>query len=97
MDGMSSPSLNSGCLQNIHREQDLQLAGLEALDGGLAIGRGGGGVEGFGGKAGGAEALGHEAGVLHAHAKTQGAHAGRIGELVVQLLEDQVHAAVIAG
>lgn len=58
---------------------------------------GGGGVEGFGGKAGSAEALGHEAGVLHAYAEAQGAHADRIGELVVQLLEDQVHAAVIAG
>jgi len=43
MDGMSSPSLNSGCLQSIHREQDLQLAGLDALEGGLAIGGGGGG------------------------------------------------------
>ena len=57
----------------------------------------GGGVEGCGGEAGDAEALGHEAGVLHAHAKTQGAHAGRIGELGVQLLEDQLHAALIAG
>jgi hypothetical protein len=35
--------------------------------------------------------------VLHAHAKPQGADALGIGELVVELAQDQGHAVVIAG
>jgi len=35
--------------------------------------------------------------VFHAHAKTQGPHAGGIGHGVVELAEDQVHAAMVAG
>jgi len=58
---------------------------------------GAGGVEGFGVEAAGAEALGHEVGVLHAHAEAQGAHAQGLGHLLLQLAEDQIHAAVVAG
>jgi hypothetical protein len=58
---------------------------------------GGVGAEGFGCEAGGVEPRRHEAGVLDAHAKPQGAHALGIGELVVELAQDQVYAVVIAG
>lgn len=96
---MSSPSLKSGCWQNSHGEEDLQLAGMQAAQGGLADVGGAGGVEGFGIEAAGTEALGHEAGVLHAHAEAQGAHAHAqgLGHLLLQLAEDQIHAAVVAG
>jgi hypothetical protein len=84
-------------VEEVHGEEDLQLAGLQAAQGGLAEIGGGGGVEGFGAEAAGREALGHEMGVFHAHAKTQGPHAGGIGHGVVELAEDQVHAAMVAG
>lgn len=48
-------------------------------------------------EAAGAEALGHEVGVLHAHAEAQGAHAQGLGHHLLQLAEDQIHAAVVAG
>ena len=62
-------------VEQVHGEEDLQLARLQAAQGGLADVGGAGGVEGFGIEAAGAEALGHEACVLHAHAEAEGAHA----------------------
>lgn len=84
-------------VEEVHRKKDLQVAGLQAAQGGLAeIGRRGG-IEGFGAEAAGREALGHEMGVFHAHAEAQGPHAGGIGHGVVELAEDQLHPAVVAG
>jgi len=77
-------------VEEVHRKEDLQLAGLQAAEGGLAEIGGGGGIEGFGAEAAGTEALGHETGVFHAHAEAQGPHAGGIGHGVVELAEDQV-------
>lgn len=84
-------------VEEVHGEEDLQLAGLQTAQGGLAQIGGGGGIKGFGAEAAGTEALGHETGLLHTHAKTQGPHAGGIGHGVVELAEDQVDAAVVAG
>jgi hypothetical protein len=41
-------------VEEVDGEEDLQLAGLQAAQGGLAEIGGGGGIEGFGGQAGGA-------------------------------------------
>ena len=84
-------------VEQVHGEEDLQLAGLQAAQGGLAQIGGGGGIEGFGAEAAGTEGLGHEAGVLDAHAEAEGPHAGGIGHGVVALAEDQVQPAMVAG
>jgi hypothetical protein len=84
-------------VEQVHRKKDLQVAGLQAAQGGLAEIGGGGGIEGFGAEAAGTEALGHEVGVFHAHAEAQGPHAGGIGQGVVELAENQVHPTVVAG
>jgi hypothetical protein len=84
-------------VEEVDGEEDLQLAGLQTAQGGLAEIGGGGGIEGIGAEAAGTEALGHEAGVLHAHAEADGPYAGGIGHGVVELAEDQVHPAMVAG
>jgi hypothetical protein len=98
VDGGDGEAFVEQCLVAENRgEEDAQLAGGQAAQGVLALLAGGIGAEGFGGEAGGVEPGRHEAGVLHAHAKPQGAHALGIGELVVELAQDQGHAVVIAG
>jgi hypothetical protein len=84
-------------VEQVDGEEDAQLAGGQATEGVLALLAGGVGAESFGSEAGGVEPRRHETGVLNAHAKPQGAHALEIGELVVELAQDQVHTVVIAG
>jgi hypothetical protein len=61
-------------VEQIHRKQDLQLAGAQAADLLGALVAGAGGIQGSGAQAGGHELAGHPAGVLHADAEAQGPH-----------------------
>lgn len=84
-------------VEQIHREQDLQLAGAQAADLLGALLPGAGGIQGSGAQAGGHELAGHPMGVLHAHAEAQGPHRIQVGDLVFQFAQDQAQAGVVGG
>ncbi len=84
-------------VEQIHREQNLQLAVAQAADLLGALVAGAGGIEGGGAQAGGHELAGHPVGVLHAHAEAQGPHRLQVGDLVGQFAQDQAQAGVVGG
>ena len=84
-------------VEQIHREEDLQLAGSQAADLLGALVAGAGGIEGGGAQAGGHELAGHPVGMLHAHAEAQGPHRFQMGDLGGQFAQDQAQAGVVGG
>ena len=94
---MSTSGNVEAFVEEVDREQDVDVAVAQRGQCVAAIGRGGLGGHGQRGDTGFDETLSHVAGVLDADAESQGAHGRNVGHLVVKLLEHDAGAGVVAG
>jgi len=84
-------------IEQVHREEDLQGAGLQSSQGSATLVLGGLAGDGLRGNPPLPEGGGHPVGMLDAHTEAEGAHRVDVGDLVLELPQDDPEPRIVGG